>query len=615
MKKLLTVLLVVVMAMSVMTIAAFGLAACPEDAGHTLNHNTAVDATCTTDGNKEYWHCAECDKDYNDAGEVLTTVTVPAAHNKQHVDAAAPDCATGTQGYQAYEECSVCHKLFKEDGTLITSPVPVAANHTDDNSDGYCDVCLKPIECVITFQYERDGVIYPVGSMKVKQGSKMGYPVSAPEPPKGYAYERLNNSVWKLVEGGHISDSSQTYNANNVVTVGTTELTYRAVMKPQVMNLTVAFRVNGTEYIYCTINNVPYGDTVDANGKGISVYEYILTHDKNGAVDASNSINKTFTAAFNNKNIPVLSGGSIDVTGYKWEVDQKFLSSYSNNPINNGDLTMNINYGALSSDIKIYAKLTAQTSFKVSFAPMSPYGTNAAVQGTFDQRTVSYGSVLSNLPTPTCNGYIFMGWYDEPMKGNMTYADHSVTLDTANGSAKHYTNGTQFNSRGDVTLYPYWIPEVDAWVVVHNNKNEIISSMAKIQGVKPTDSITKTDVLANVQGYTAGNFVGPILSNSATGFTAWTSAAMGASVQTQAGQSYYFHVYAPGASAKTVTPSGNSGANGGYANVVTGSNVDPSNPKTGDLARNNLNVACAALAVSVIAMGAVVCTFPKKKEI
>ena len=50
-------------------------------AGHTLSHVDAVDATPTTDGNVEYWHCTVCEKNFSDAEGTteIADVVIPAS--------------------------------------------------------------------------------------------------------------------------------------------------------------------------------------------------------------------------------------------------------------------------------------------------------------------------------------------------------------------------------------------------------------------------------------------------------------------------------------------------------------------------------------------------------
>lgn len=57
---------------------AIGLAACgssneKDTHKHQLQHFDAVSATCTEDGNKEYWHCSACGKYFSDAQATAET--------------------------------------------------------------------------------------------------------------------------------------------------------------------------------------------------------------------------------------------------------------------------------------------------------------------------------------------------------------------------------------------------------------------------------------------------------------------------------------------------------------------------------------------------------------
>lgn len=624
-KKVLSLLLVAVLVLSAIPFAAFADDPCTHPSA-SVTHNVQKAATCTEVGySVENWYCAGCEKYFSDAEcntECASSPVIDAlGHDLERHAAVAAKCATGEPGTEAYDMCKRdgCGAMFAVDsqgntGNAIAAPVSVPAVHIDANNDGICDVCSTSIKCIITFEIQRvyangtvevQSVPLASNSISIKQGEKMGNPVVAPECPRGYAYDRLNGSVWTMVKknGADVTNGGS-YSKDNVVTVDMKTVTYRAIQREQTVNLTVAFRKGNTEYTYCTIPNIPYSETLE-NGNSISVYRYMLTHDMDKNTSSDNSIMKSFENAFASKSIPTNNGTGalVDVTGFTWTNDQKFLSAATNNPINNDALKLNINLGIANPDVKVYANLKEKTSFEITFSPMSPYDSTASVQGNFGKKTVTLNSVLSGLPTPTCTGYVFMGWYDEPMKGPMTYNNGIVTLDGQNAGAKHYVNGTQYTTRGNITLYPYWIKEVDAWVVVHNSKDATVSSMAKIQGVKPTDSIAKTTVLANVQGYTANNFIGPIKSDSATGFNNWTAAPMGASVATNATDSIYFHIYSPSARAVSVTPGANSGANGSYSGGSSSSAAaDPSNPKTGDAQRTELNAAAIVLAVATVAL-------------
>ena len=130
----------------------------------TLVHHAKVDATCLADGNIEYWHCNDCGLDlvYNDAGKLVATTdtVIPAGPDYHrfttHVSAREATCTQ--QGNVEYWTCAACGKHF--DGNTAAAneltDVSVAANgHTFEHTaavpatctvDGnkeywYCTVC------------------------------------------------------------------------------------------------------------------------------------------------------------------------------------------------------------------------------------------------------------------------------------------------------------------------------------------------------------------------------------------------------------------------------------------------------------------------------------------
>lgn len=59
--------------------AMFMLTACDEkEHKHTLEAVSAIDATCTTDGNVEYNHCTGCNKNFDKDGKEIENVTISA---------------------------------------------------------------------------------------------------------------------------------------------------------------------------------------------------------------------------------------------------------------------------------------------------------------------------------------------------------------------------------------------------------------------------------------------------------------------------------------------------------------------------------------------------------
>ncbi len=84
---------------------------------HTMVSVAEVDAICTTDGTKAYYKCSTCDKLFtDDKGTQETTLDQlkinALGHNLIHHDAVAASCTT--DGNAEYWSCSVCNKLFKD---------------------------------------------------------------------------------------------------------------------------------------------------------------------------------------------------------------------------------------------------------------------------------------------------------------------------------------------------------------------------------------------------------------------------------------------------------------------------------------------------------------------
>ena len=102
-----------------------------ELAPHTLTHTPAVDATCTTPGNVEYWHCSVCGKNFSDSagkGE-LTEITSPALNHN----------------WGAWEKGSETQhqRICQNDGSH---------KETGDHTSGTAATCKAPANCSICGQ-------------------------------------------------------------------------------------------------------------------------------------------------------------------------------------------------------------------------------------------------------------------------------------------------------------------------------------------------------------------------------------------------------------------------------------------------------------------------------
>ncbi len=81
-------------------------------------HTPKKDATCTADGNKEYWTCGTCGKIFSDAEgkteiELSATVIPATGHNLTKTEENAPTCTA--EGNTEYWTCGTCRKHFSDE--------------------------------------------------------------------------------------------------------------------------------------------------------------------------------------------------------------------------------------------------------------------------------------------------------------------------------------------------------------------------------------------------------------------------------------------------------------------------------------------------------------------
>ena len=118
--------------------------------GHSLEKTDAKDATCTEDGNTEYWTCSECKKLFGDdkgTTEITVEDTVVAAkgHSLEKTEAKAATCTEA--GNTEYWTCSECKKLFSDDKgtTEITADTTVVAakGHSLEKTEAKDATCTE----------------------------------------------------------------------------------------------------------------------------------------------------------------------------------------------------------------------------------------------------------------------------------------------------------------------------------------------------------------------------------------------------------------------------------------------------------------------------------------
>ena len=132
-------------------------------APHTLTHHTATGATCTGEGNWEYWSCSACGKNFADENgteEITGDVIIPSTgHTLTFHEEIPATCEAN--GQAAYYSCANCDGLFSDEegknpvtlaelvipatGHTLTFHPAVDPTYTSDGMKAYsqCAVCGK----------------------------------------------------------------------------------------------------------------------------------------------------------------------------------------------------------------------------------------------------------------------------------------------------------------------------------------------------------------------------------------------------------------------------------------------------------------------------------------
>ena len=105
------------------TFFAFLITACGEKQHvHDLVEHVKKEATCTVDGNIEYYHCSKCNKNFLDEKGIneVSDIVIKASHEYgSFINEIASTCSK--EGIKGHYECSSCHKYFDENKSEITN--------------------------------------------------------------------------------------------------------------------------------------------------------------------------------------------------------------------------------------------------------------------------------------------------------------------------------------------------------------------------------------------------------------------------------------------------------------------------------------------------------------
>ena len=168
---------------------------------HTLKKTAAKAATCTEDGNKEYWTCEHCGKyflsdDTNPetatAVELSETV-IPASHKLTKVEAKAATCTE--KGNKEYWTCEHCKKYFLSDDTNPETATAVEQSETIlpalNHKNAIIQNATEPTETEPGYSGDR----YCPDCDTVLE--------------KGYTYWIEDNLTWKLYADGTLNISGK----------------------------------------------------------------------------------------------------------------------------------------------------------------------------------------------------------------------------------------------------------------------------------------------------------------------------------------------------------------------------------------------------------------------
>ncbi len=112
---------------------------------HSLTYYEAVEASCTQNGNIEYWRCTFCGECFSDSqanNNVLNVIILSQGHNSTYHKSVDATCTE--EGSLEYWNCSNCNKMFADPNasTQIYNELVEKTPHMyDDNNK--CIVCEK----------------------------------------------------------------------------------------------------------------------------------------------------------------------------------------------------------------------------------------------------------------------------------------------------------------------------------------------------------------------------------------------------------------------------------------------------------------------------------------
>ena len=284
--------------------------------GHSLTKTDAKEPTCTEDGNNEYYTCSACGKVFKDAdGKTETSVEAEkiaaTGHTMTKTDAKAATCTE--DGNTAYWHCSVCNKYFSDENGSTEIALPntvVKAHHTMTKTDAKEPTCTAEgnnayYTCSVCGKVFKDEAGTQPTTVKAETLKKKAH------TPVVDAAVAATCAKTGLTEGSHCSVCNEVLVAQKVVDKIPHTVVVDAAVEPT------------------------YSSTGLTEGKHCSVCNEVIEK-------------QTVIPAKSESNVTVIGGESF--AGSKKELADAVLSAEDIENINNGkDITIRLNV-ALKSD-------------------------------------------------------------------------------------------------------------------------------------------------------------------------------------------------------------------------------------------------------------------------
>ena len=182
-------------------------------------------------------------------------------------------------------------------------------------------------------------------------------------------------------------------------------------------------------------------------------------------------------------------------------------------------------------------------------------------------KKVTFDAKVGTLPTPTKDGYVFLGWYDE--------------------AGSKYTSETVYKVAGDTTLTAKWAEESFVLLKIYTGgKTDSADRIVDLTGYIKDSKVTLDTVTSIVKGYYSAQSGYELkidgLYTDATWADYKTNNKKEGTPTVQIGEESPTYVYVMVSAVKSSGTTGGTTNNGTTGGNNSNSNADPSNPKTGD---------------------------------